>query len=188
MLYQQYHLVLPFIALLCLVSDSIAAPVPIGPTGNHKRLLSRSSGLFVHIGENGTLDGGGSSISAAVFTVTFRDTFYAFESGTNTNMYLMMQATNVAMETDENFNTTGNVSKRFEEMTVFVGRVAAESNDWKWNIRTFDDDASIQVIHTQRADCYLAFNEDSSIAGPCNMSNDDPRTYFDLMYKRTFAY
>eukprot|EP00731_Ephydatia_muelleri_P025546 Em0017g629a len=182
MFYELCHLVLPFIVLSCL-SDSIAVPVPSGPTGDQKRLLSRSSGLYVHIGENGALDGGGSPISAAVFTVTFRDTYYEFESDGNTRLFL--EVLNVT-ENDEHFNTTnvtiGNASTTVEEMTVSVGRVSAESSYWKWTMKTFDDDTHIQVINIQRTDCYLAFNEDSSLAGPCNMSDDDPRTFFDLTY------
>eukprot|EP00731_Ephydatia_muelleri_P025544 Em0017g627a len=182
MFYELCHLVLPFIVLSCL-SDSIAVPVPSGPTGDQKRLLSRSSGLYVHIGENGALDGGGSPISAAVFTVTFRDTYYEFESDGNTKLFL--EVLNVT-ENDEHFNTTNvtieNASTTVEEMTVSVGRVSAESSYWKWTMKTFDDDTHIQVINIQRTDCYLAFNEDSSLAGPCNMSDDDPRTFFDLRY------
>ena len=181
MFYGLCHLVLPFIVLSCL-SYFIAVPVPSGLNGN---LLSRSSGLYVHIGENGALDGGGSPISAAVFTVTFRDTYYEFESDGNTKLFLVL---NVA-ENDEHFNnsgttnvTIGNASTTVEEMTVSVGRVSAESSYWKWTIKTFDDDTHIQVINIQRTDCYLAFNEDSSLAGPCNMSDDDPRTFFDLTY------
>eukprot|EP00731_Ephydatia_muelleri_P025547 Em0017g630a len=167
-------------------ADMNSVPVPSGPTGDQKRLLSRSSGLYVHIGENGALDGGGSPISAAVFTVTFRDTYYEFESDGNTKLFL--EVLNVT-ENDEHFNksgttnvTIGNASTTVEEMTVSVGRVSAESSYWKWTMKTFDDDTHIQVINIQRTDCYLAFNEDSSLAGPCNMSDDDPRTFFDLRY------
>ena len=181
MFYELCHLVLPFIVLSCL-SDSIAVPVPSGPPGNQKKLLSRSSGRYVHIGENGALDGGGSLISAAVFTVTFRDTYYEFESDGNTKLFL--EVLNVT-ENDEHFNksgttnvTIGNASTTVEEMTVSVGRVSAESSYWKWTID--DDTRRIQVINIQRTDCYLAFNEDSSLAGPCNMSDDDPRTFFDF--------
>ena len=184
MFYGQCHLVL---VLSCL-SNSIlcfptSAPVPSGP---QKRLLSRSSGRYVHIGENGALDGEGSSSSAAIFTVTFRDTYYEFESDSNTKLYLMIQASNVTIETDELQNIslssgTKNITTTVEEMGVFVGRVSAERSYWKWTIKTFDD-TRIQVINKQRTDCYLAFNEDSSLAGPCNISDDDPRTFFDLRY------
>ena len=187
MFYGQCHLVLPFIVLSCL-SNSIlcfptSAPVPSGPTGNQKRLLSRSSGLFVHIGENGALDGRGSYSFAAIFTVTFRDTYYEFESVSNTKLYLMIQASNVTIETDELQNNslssgTKNITTTVEEMGVFVGRVSAERSYWKWTIKTFDD-TRIQVINIQRTDCYLAFNDDSSLAGPCNISDDDPRTFFN---------
>ena len=187
MFYGQCHLVLPFVVFSCL-SNSIlcfptSAPVPSGP---QKRLLSRSSGRYVHIGENGALDGEGSSSSAAIFTVTFRDTYYEFESDSNTKLYLMIQASNVTIETDELQNIslssgTKNITTTVEEMGVFVGRVSAESSYWKWTIKTFDDDTRIQVINIQRTDCYLAFNEDSSLAGPCNISDDDPRTFFDIL-------
>ena len=185
MFYGQCHLVLPFVVFSCL-SDSIAAPVPSELTGNQKRLLSRSSGQYVHIGENGALNGGGSYSSAAVFTVTFRDTYYEFESDSNANLYLMIQAINVTIESDELQNNslssdTKSISTTVEEMGVSVGRVSAERSYWKWTIKTFDDDTRIQVINIQRTDCYLAFNEDSSLAGPCNMSDDDPRTFFDLL-------
>ena len=99
MFYGQCHLVLPFIVLSCLsyfIAVTVPSePVPSGPTGYQKRLLSRRSGRYVHIGENGALDGGGSSSSAAIFTVTFRDTYYEFESVSNTKLYLMIQAINV---------------------------------------------------------------------------------------------
>ena len=108
----------------CL-SDSIDTPVPHGPTGNQKILLSRSSGQYVHIGENGSLDGGGSSSSTAVFTMTFRDTYYEFESDVNTQLCLVM---NVATENDEHYNnkciTIGNASTTVEEMTMFIERVS----------------------------------------------------------------
>ena len=98
MFYGQCHLLLPFIVLSC-ISYFIAVTEHSGQTGYQKRLLSQSSGLYVHIGENGALDGGESYSSAAVFTVTFRDTYYEFESDSNTIFYLMIQAINVTIET-----------------------------------------------------------------------------------------
>ena len=186
MFYGQCHLVLPFIVLSCLsyfIAVTVpSGPVPSGPTGYPKRLLSRSSGLYVHIGENGALDGGESYSSAAIFIVTFRDTYYEFESDSNTKLYLMIQEINETDELQNNSLSSGtkNITTTVEEMGVFVGRVSAERSYWKWTIKTFNGgDTRIQVKNIQRTDCYLAFNEDSSLAGPCNISDDDPRSFFD---------
>ena len=131
MFYGQCHLVLPFIVLSCLsyfIAVTVPSePVPSGPTGYQKRLLSRSSGRYVHIGENGALDGGGSPSSAAIFTVTFRDTYYEFESVSNTKLYLMIQAINVTIETDELQNNS--LSSGTKNITTTVEKWACSLDD-----------------------------------------------------------
>ena len=163
-----YMRLLPPCALLLayFCCSTISAPAALESV-----LFSQFTGQFVQITENGRITADGTEESAVVFYTLIQDNLVSFELKDKPGKFLMLNELTI-----DNINSTvflNNASSQ-SQYELLVGAPTNVSHV-QWEIVS-DSTFALKQTLDQNIDCFVAFNNDGSVAGPCNLSQDDPVT------------
>ena len=155
------------VLLLSYVTTCTAAPI----TALQVRLLSQYSDQFVQINEDGSITANGTVDTAAVFYARTQGNLISLELNDGSGKFLMLNEV-----VENNTNSTGDQQypsspSRYE---LVVG-IPSNVSHIQWETAPDGTYALKQTLDSS-TNCFIAFNEDGSVAGPCNLSQDDPVT------------
>ena len=153
---------------LCCTTSSAPAALEIV-------LLSLSSGQFVHVAEDGNITANGTKDTATVFNVLRQGNFISLELKSEPGKFLMLN------EIVENSTNTANSTANQQGLTVpsqyklLVGTPSIVSH-LQWEVVSVGPYALKQKLD-QGTNCFIAFNNNGSLAGPCDLLQNDPVTF-----------
>ena len=163
------------LAYFCYIVSS--SPVP---TFNHI-LLSENTNLFVRIADNGSITADGELAQAAVFYVYHnpQPNFFTFELINLTKPSGQFLMINPIVKDETNaINSTAhqqNFSSPSDSLYELVVGIPSSVSHIQWEAVYVGN--GMYPVLKQTLDnswnCFIAFNDDSSVAGPCNLSQDD---------------
>ena len=160
-------LVIVVASLLLVVS---AAPVDVT---NEVRLLSQQSGRFVHVADNGAITAKGNQKSSSVFIMYLKNSQIQFELKNKPGMFLMLKELNHSIAENANITTSSqtNVTTISHEYALVVD-YPSEPYLAEWD-KSRSCGALVQMMD-ENTNCFIAFDNSGKVAGPCNLSANDP--------------
>ena len=153
-------------------------PVTAGAAAEQVRLLSQQSGHFVRVSENGDIKANSNGNSATVFLKYLKDSYIQLEVMNKRGVFLMLQNivnrssdAGILMRRDcmAAFNATESMRSDGHEYTLVVG-TATDTSLTRWEKAGPDTLKSLDG----HSDCYIAFESNGEVAGPCNLLSSDP--------------
>ena len=158
------------LVVFALLSSRVhSAPIKV-------RLLSKNSGRFFQVLENGTITAKGKqTLDATVFNMFVMNSLVEFEMMNKPGMFLLLTeiTTPTNITASSPINATDN---SYSHETTYALRVdlLLSSNLTKWEISV---KKSGTLILSQDVDngtiCNIAFDEAGDVIGPCHVSNKD---------------
>ena len=141
-------------------------------------LLSLSSGQFVHVAEDGNITANRTKDTATVFNVLTQGNFISLELKSEPGKFLMLN------EIVENSTNTANSTANQQGLTVpsqyklLVGTPSIVSH-LQWEVVSVWPDwpYALKQKLDQGTNCFIAFNNNGSLAGPCDLLQNDPVTF-----------
>ena len=145
------------------------------PAALESVLFSQFTGQFVQITEDGRITADGTEESAAVFYTLIQDNLVSLQLKDKPGKFLMLNVLSMDIINSTNSSVFPNNAPSSSEYELVVGVPSNNTSNVQWEIVS---DSSYALKHTldQNTDCFVAFNNDGSVAGPCNLSQEDPAT------------
>ena len=165
------------IVIIALCKDTNTLPVTARATAEEVRLLSQQSGHFVRVSENGDINANANINSATVFLKYLKDSYVQLEVMDKHGVFLMLQIVNQSESSDAGTNETSlapvnaTESSGGHEYTLVVG-TATDTGLTRWEKA---GPANTLKSLDGHSDCYVAFESNGEVAGPCNLSSSDPK-------------
>ena len=149
-----------------------ALPVAGPGAAQEVKLLSTQSGRYVRAYENNVIIVANSSKNTATVFVTYlTDSTIQLEVKNKPGMFLMVQRVNQSSETGRN-NTVLLPSNAGDSLqyALVIGE-PSETSQYKWENAGLAD--SLRSKDGDRS-CFIAFDSNGKVVGPCNLSEADP--------------
>lgn len=152
------------------------------PAANQVLLLSKQTGRYVHVSEDGEIDARSSKNSATVFVMVPKDSTVQFELYSKPGMFLMLERINTTPASDATYrngvdggsgqaNATESPSDGVEYALV-VGN-ATETSLTRWDRATGPVSTLSQSVRDKDTSCYVAFDSRGEVTGPCDLNAVD---------------
>ena len=138
-------------------------------------LFSQFTGQFVQIAEDGRITADGTEESAAVFYTLIQDNLVSLQLKDKPGKFLMLNELTIDNINSTNSTVLLNNAPSSSEYELVVGAPTNVSHV-QWEIASDSSYAQLRQTLNHNTDCFVAFNNDGSIAGPCNLSQDDTAT------------
>ena len=150
----------------------VVRSAPVNAT-NEVRLLSQLSGRFVHVADNGAITAKGNQKSSSVFIMYLKNSQVQFELKNKPGMFLMLQELNHSTAENTNITTSSqtNVTTISHEYALVVD-YPSEPYLTEWG-KSGHCGALVQMMD-ENTNCFIAFDGNGKVAGPCNLSANDP--------------
>ena len=168
-----YHTtILPTWALLLAYFCCRTTCAPAAPK---VKLLSQCTNQFVQITENGIITADGMEESAAVFYTLIQDNLVSLELKDKPGKFLMLNVLTIDNINSTNSTVLLNNAPSSTEYELVVGAPTNVSHV-QWEKASDSSYAPLRQTLNHNTDCFVAFKNDGSIAGPCNLSQDETAT------------
>ena len=138
-------------------------------------LFSQFTSQFVQITEDGRITADGTEESAVVFYTLIQDNLVSLELKDKPGKFLMLNVLSMDIINSTNSSVFLNNAPSSSEYELVVGVPSNNTSHVQWEIVS-DGSYALKQTLDQNIDCFVAFNNDGSIAGPCDLSQDDPAT------------
>ena len=144
------------------------------PAALESVLFSQFTGQFVQITEDGRITADGTEESAAVFYTLIQDNLVSLQLKDKPGKFLMLNELSIDITNSTNSTAFLNNAPSSSEYELVVG-VPTNVSHLQWELAS-DSSYTLRQTLNHNTDCFVAFKNDGSIAGPCNLSQDDTAT------------
>ena len=155
----------------CVVSLYFVHNAVAAPTALEVRLFSQFTGQYVRFTEGRRITADGTEESAAAFYTHIINNLITIELVDEPGKFLIL--------TDKVSNSTNSTvllnSPPSQSQYELVVGIPFNDSYIQWEMMSASSYALKQTLDPD-TDCFVAFNNDGSVAGPCNLSQDDPAT------------
>ena len=158
------------IVVACLLNVVRSTPLPPVDGTNEVILYSRLSGRFVQVADNGAITATNrNQKSSSVFIMYLKNSQVQFELKNKPGMFLLLKELNHSIA--ENNTSQTNVTTISHEYALVVD-YPSESYLAEWE-NSGPCGALVQMMD-ENTNCFIAFDSSGKVAGPCNLSANDP--------------
>ena len=163
------------IVVACLLN--VVRSAPINGTKMYEVILySRLSGRFVYVADNGAIAATSrNEKSSSIFIMYLKNFRVQFELKNKPGMFLTLKELNHSIAENANITTSSqtNVTTISHEYALVVD-YPSEPYLAEWENSGSGSCGALVQMMDENTSCFIAFDSSGKVAGPCNLSANDP--------------